>query len=389
MTIGTTTSPTGTTGTETDLLARVALNQLCEPGDAKVADLVAELGATRLHALLLEERELDGLHTDVALRLAAVDPVRVLEQAARTGLRFVVPGDPEWPAQVESLHGAGALHERGGTPIGLWVRGPLRLDQVDSSVAIVGSRDATTYGDELAREIAATAGEQGCVVVSGAAIGIDRSAHRGAVSAGAPTVAVLACGADRVYPEENGPMIEHIARRGAVVSEAPPGGAPFRIRFLSRNRIIAALSRGTVVVEAARRSGSLNTANWASMMHRPVMGVPGPVTSMMSGGVHEWIRRGAMSLVTCGADVLEVVSPAGEQTRAPARGDDRARDKLKPREKQVLDAVPAATPAPSDSIARTAGIGLREVRGVLGRLAEGGFVDQGPTGWRLTALGHR
>ncbi|MEO9324896.1 DNA-processing protein DprA [Nocardioides sp. C4-1] len=373
--------------TEQERLARVALSLLGEPGETKMTALVAELGAVHLHELLLGETDIEGLHTDVAARLAALDPARELEVADRLGVRFVVPGDDEWPSQVESLAGAGALHDRGGVPLGLWVRGPHRLDRLERAVAVVGSRAATTYGDDVASEIAATVASAGHVVVSGGAIGIDRAAHRGAVSADAPTVAVLACGADRVYPQGHKAMLDHIAATGAVVSEAPPGWAPHRIRFLARNRVIAALSHGTVVVEAALRSGALNTASWTGRLQRPLMGVPGPVTSAASSGVHEQIRLGAMSLVTCGADVLELVAPAGERLVEPRRGVDTERDRLSTRRRQVLDAVPAAAAAGTDSIARTAGLGVREVRGALEHLETVGLAEHVDGGWRLTDEG--
>jgi DNA processing protein len=371
---------------EAERLARVALNRLGEPGETKMTGLVAELGPVRLYELLREERDLEGLLTDVAARLTAVDPVRELERADRLGLRFVVPGDDEWPTQLDDLASAGSLHERGGVPVGLWVRGPFRLDALVKAVAVVGSRAATTYGDGIASAIAADVARAEHTVVSGGAFGIDRAAHRGAVSAGAPTVAVLACGADRVYPSAHQAMFEHIARDGAVVAEAAPGCAPHRIRFLARNRLIAALSRGTVVVEAAVRSGALNTANWTSRLNRPLMGVPGPVSSGASAGVHEQIRVGAMSLVTSGADVLEIVSGSGEHLVEPLRAEETARDRLTPRQRQVLDAVPAASGAGSDSIARTAGLGVREVAGSLVALEKTGLVEGGLDGWRLTAL---
>ena len=154
-------------------------------------------------------------------------------------------------------------------------------------------------------------------------------------------------------------------------------------RFLARNRLIAALTRGTVVVEAALRSGALNTATWATRLNRPLMGVPGPVTSAPSAGVHELIRQGAMTLVTTAADVLELVGAAGEHLVERRESPQTRRDALTARGRQVLDAVPVASRAPVDSIARVAGVGLLEVRAVLGRLHAAGLVDVAPTGWRL------
>ncbi|CAN5653107.1 DNA-processing protein DprA [soil metagenome] len=372
---------------EVDRRARVALNLLAEPGDVRVSSLVAELGAVELHRLLTHERDEQGISTDIAARLAAVDADRELEHAARVGLRFVVPGDDEWPARLDDLAEAPGLHERGGVPVGLWVRGPLRLDQLSDSVAVVGSRAATTYGASVAGEIGGVSGLAGVTVVSGGAFGIDVAAHRGALAVDAPTVAVLACGADRVYPAAHRELLDHIAATGAVVSEGPPGCAPQRIRFLARNRIIAALTRGTVVVEAATRSGALNTANWAGRLNRVVMGVPGPVSSVSSVGVHEQIRVGAMTLVTSGAEVLELVGAAGEHLVVAPRGPTTARDRLTSRQRQVLDAVPVTSRAGADSIARVAGLGILEVRASLEKLRSAALVEGSETGWRLAPDG--
>lgn len=368
---------------DTERLARVALNRITEPGDPRLIALVAEVGAVRVHDHLAGERDIGGLLTDTAARMAEVDPRRELDQAARLGIRFVIPGDAEWPRRLDDLLVTQPLHNRGGPPLGLWVRGPLRLDQLERSVSIVGSRSATTYGADTAAEIASVTAGAGHCVVSGAAFGIDQAAHRGALAGGGPTVAVLACGADRVYPAAHRQLLAHLGEHGAIVSEAPPGCAPTRIRFLARNRIIAALSAGTVVVEAALRSGALNTANWAERLLRPVMGVPGPVTSAPSQGVHQLIRSGAASLVTSGQEVLEQVGGAGEHLVEEAQAPVRARDRLSARQQQTLDAVPVVSGAPADSIARAAGIGLVEVRSALGAMARLGLVEQSGAGWRL------
>jgi DNA processing protein len=169
-----------------------------------------------------------------------------------------------------------------------------------------------------------------------------------------------------------------------VIAAGPPGCAPTRGRFLSRNRLIAAITRGTVVVEAAARSGALNTASWATRLNRHLMGVPGPVTSAQSQGVHELIRTGAASLVTSGDDVLEIVSEVGTHLATPPRAPTRRRDKVPPREARVLDAVPLARPAPIDSIATTAGMALLDVQTALRRLDRDGLVELTEHGWRLT-----
>jgi DNA processing protein len=368
--------------------ARAALSRLTEPGDPRLTTLVAEHGATTLYDLLRHDRDAGGVLTDVATRLASTDPDRELEQADRLGIRFVIPADDEWPTQIDALVSAGQLHERGGPPIGLWAKGPLRLDRLAQSVAIVGSRSSTTYGDRVASEIAAVVARQGCPVVSGAAFGIDQAAHRGAVAMDGVSVAVLACGVDRAYPAAHTQLIAHLAATGAVVSEAAPGCAPTRIRFLARNRLIAALSRGTVVVEAAVRSGALNTASWAGRLNRVVLGVPGPVGAAQSQGVNQLIRKGSAVLATTGQEVLEMVGRAGEHLVDDPRAPVRPRDRLTSRHRQVLDAVPVARGAGSDSVARTAGLGLVEVQSALLYLHRNGLVEHDDDGWRLAALAH-
>lgn len=367
-------------------VARVALGRLGEPGDPRLARLVADLGPEQVYAYLHEERDATGLATDVAARLQGLDPEGDLERARRRGFRFVCPGDQEWPDRMQDLERSEALNGRGGAPLGLWLRGAGRLDELSRrSVAVVGSRSATTYGASVAGEIAAHLGGESMTVVSGAAFGIDQAAHRGALAARAPTVAVLACGVDRAYPAAHRELLGYIAETGLVVSESPPGCAPTRLRFLSRNRLIAAVSLGTVVVEAAVRSGALSTANWASVLNRPVMGVPGPVTSASSEGVHELIRNRDATLVTRGEHVLELVSPSGAFTQAPARAPEQPRDRLSVLDRQVLDAVPVASPAGALGVARTAGVGERAANEALRRLQSGGFVEASPRGWRLSA----
>ena len=364
-------------------LARLALSLVREPGDLWLTTSVTDVGAVALRDHLLQARRLKDNLREVADRLAQVDPQRELDRAERLGLRFVVPGDDEWPVQVDDLERADPLDTMGGAPVGLWVRGPVRLDQVARSLAVVGSRSATTYGADVAAEVASAAAREGWAVVSGGAFGIDVAAHRGALGAGGVTVAVLACGADRVYPLAHTEILEHIAGHGALVSESPPGHAPFKARFLSRNRLIAALSRGTVIVEAARRSGALNTATWAARLHRPLMGVPGPVTSASSEGVHRLFRSGQATVVTSGQDVLEVVGDVGEHLVSEPRGADRAHDRLSPRLRQVLEAVPAVRPAPADSISRTAGVRLEDTRAALAELVGHDLVAPAGQGWRL------
>lgn len=296
--------------------ARLALSLVIEPGDARMRDLLLDhtpedvvralRGRTALPGVRLPDvwRERAGnLNDQVAL---------VLARAEQTEMRWICPGDRDWPTQLDDLDHVSPLQASAGAPVGLWVRGGGSLAALcQQSASLVGARECTTYGAECASEVAADIADVGWTVISGAAYGIDACAHRGALSLGKPTVAVLACGADVDYPKSHTALLKRIAEDGLVVSEQAPGVRPHKQRFLSRNRIIAALSAGTVVVEAAQRSGSLNTLNWADQLGRVTMGVPGPVTSKASGGVHACLRDGRAILVTCGAEVIEELSGIG------------------------------------------------------------------------------
>ena len=204
-----------------------------------------------------------------------------------------------------------------------WGAGNLRLACVHS-VSMVGSRAATGYGNHVAIEMAATLAERGVAVISGGAYGIDASSHRGALAAEGETVAVLAGGLQFGYPRGHADLFQTIAGQGVLVSECPPDRGPTRPGFLVRNRIIAALSRGTVVVEAALRSGALNSARHARELCLPVMAVPGPVTSEQSAGCHELIRDYGAMCVTCATDVFEHIGLPGEHA-AGRLGSVRAR----------------------------------------------------------------
>ena len=188
------------------------------------------------------------------------------------------------------------------------------------AVAVVGARACTVYGEHVAGDLAAGLGDRGWTVVSGGAYGIDAAAHRGSLAVDAPTVAVLACGVDVAYPAAHDGLLRSVRAMGVVVSELPPGARPTRRRFLDRNRVIAALGRGTVVVEAALRSGALNTAGHADELSRTVMAVPGPVTSAASAGCHELLRARGAALVTDAADVLDLVGRPGDRRPRPPPG---------------------------------------------------------------------
>lgn len=363
--------------------ARLVLSRIGEPGDPRLTMLVDELGPIEVLAALQSQQERGEVHEALADRLASADPEADLELGARSGIRFVTPEDDEWPTSLDDLDHAPILHERGGTPVGLWVRGPLRLDEaVRGSVAVVGSRSATTYGADIAGEVGASLAGAGRATVSGAAFGIDQAAHRGALAARGTTVAVLACGVDRAYPPSHRNLLDYIADVGLVISEAAPGCSPTRIRFLARNRLIAALSQGTVVVEAAARSGALNTAHWAAGLSRILMGVPGPVTSAQSEGVHRLIRTRDGLLVTSGRDVLEAVGASGEHLFELPSEPPRPRDRLAFEHRVVLEAVPRRSGATLRSIARSAGVAPARASAVLVDLLAAGFVERGRDRWR-------
>jgi DNA processing protein len=273
-------------------------------------------------------------------------------------------------------------------PYALWLRGSGDLAYgCLRSVAIVGSRAATGYGVHVTGELAADLAERGWLIVSGGAYGIDAAAHRGALLAAgtaaletagtAGTIAVLACGVDQPYPAGHGSLFASIADGGLLVSEWPPGSHPTRYRFLVRNRVIAALTKGTVVVEAGERSGALNTARHAAELGRPVMAVPGPVTSAQSAGCHRIIRDWGGSLVTSTKDVLALLTPIGEA----------AREALDPETARVLDAFPARAGAGTSTLARTAGTDINTVLSCLGRLAANGFIERCAQGWRRSRNG--
>jgi DNA processing protein len=240
----------------------------------------------------------------------------------------------------------------------------------------------------VAAELSFAVAEAGFAVVSGGAYGIDAAAHRGALAAkSAPTAAVLACGLDVVYPKAHDRLLAEIAEEGLLLSEVPPGSAPTRVRFLVRNRVIAGLTPGTVVVEAAHRSGSLSTAARADELARVVMAVPGPVTSALSTGCLELIRSGRAALVSSAADVLELLGGSGQHLVAKPAARVDPRDGLSETVRRVLDAVPVRNPVGVARIARSAGVSTLVVQQVLPSLLMAGLVEQVDGAWRLTGLG--
>ncbi|CAL9437443.1 hypothetical protein SUDANB121_02189 [Nocardiopsis dassonvillei] len=373
---------------EDEVRALAALTTVAPPGDPWLGAVLAGHGAARVWAELVAgapppaepedaeavvdrervERRWRRWHTAAA----RVDVDALLAASAAAGVRFVAPGDPEWPGRLEALDAPGGRRSHG-----LWVRGRGDLRNLClRSVAVVGSRAATSYGEHVAAELAYDLAERSVAVVSGGAYGIDGAAHRAAHAAGA-TVVVLACGPDVDYPRGHAGMFTDIARTGVLVSERPVGARPGAKDFLVRNRLIAALTPGTVVVEAGRRSGALNTAAHAVELHRVLMAVPGPVTSAMSVGCHLLLRDRQAACVTCADDVLDQIGPLGGVPPGPVR----LSAELAPESARVLAAVPRSGGGPA-VIARACGRDLESTMRALGLLAAAGLVERCPAGWR-------
>ena len=369
---------------EDERLARAAWSRLAEPGDAAAAALVAEVGA----ALALEAVVTGRGPQRWRARAGDVDPVADLDAVRAAGGRLLVPGDEEWPLPVDDL-GAGVGDARPMTaPFCLWVRGAADLGAaVARGVAVVGTRNATPYGEQTTAEFAAGLCDRGFTVVSGGAFGIDAAAHRAALAVDGTSVAVLACGVDRAYPVGIAALLARLARTGAVVSEAPPGTSPTRWRFLERNRLIAAMGRATVVVEAAWRSGALSTADRAERLLRPVGAVPGPVTSAASSGCHRLLRDRGAVCVTTPDEVAELVAPLGEVAAAVRRTPVRPFDGLEREELRVAECLPRRGAAEVERLARDAGVEPATAHAVLGRLELAGIAVRVGTGFRLGVVG--
>ncbi|MBM7461424.1 DNA-processing protein DprA [Rhodococcus coprophilus] len=343
-----------------------------EHGVVEVAEAVRQGGAGgRLSSRLAARAHLDTAAED-------------LGRLARSGGRLVTPDDEEWPAwHLLGFELLTTTVDADAPPLALWVWGERRIDELtDRSVGIVGTRAASGYGEHVTAQVAGDLAVDGWTVVSGAAFGVDAAAHRAALGVGGTTLAVLACGVDRAYPAAHSALLRSVSEAGLVVSEYPPGTTPARYRFLARNRLIAALSAGTVVVEAGWRSGARNTATWARRLGKPVMAVPGPVTSASSQGCHRMIREGEARLV---GSAHEVVEECG-----PVLGRDDGRDALFRRDLDglsresslVYEAFPATGSCTPSVLAESAGVPVEQVRAALSLLELDGLVVLVDGGWR-------
>jgi DNA processing protein len=366
--------------------ARAALAAAVEPGAVHIARAVSTVGPVDTIEVL--RRGAPGkLDQDrrVQRRLRYVEGARILAQTVEAGARLVCPGDPDWPAsftQLEVELQAG-MHSV-PPPFGIWLRGAGDLPRLaERAVAIVGARAATSYGRSVASELAADLAAEGWTVVSGGAYGIDGAAHRGALAAGRPTVAVLACGVDIAYPRGHTELLSRIMADGLLVTERPPGAAPSRPGFLKRNRLIAGLTGGTVVVEAARRSGAISTAEWAARLQRPVGIVPGPVTSAMSAGCHRLARESNAVLVTNAAEVAELVGVIGTDAAPDEREPNHVLDDLPQDQRDVYEAMPGSGTTTVDELCRATGLTARQCLAALASLAYADLVVRTPHGWAI------
>lgn len=279
-------------------LARLALFSVIEGGDTFWSQEITMHGALSVYKKLQGAGYTSAKSSKVLERLRALDLLVVEKSIESAGAVFITPDSVEWPLQLKDL---------AAIPIGLIVKGDVKV-LAQRSLAIVGTRNPTPYGVRIAGEFAAGFVDREWNVVSGGAYGIDSAAHKGALIAEGITVAVLAAGIDVAYPAGNSRLFAEISESGALISEVLPGRHAIPSRFLTRNRIIAALSQATLVVEAAFRSGSLRTARDAAELMRPVMAIPGPINAPTSEGCHRLIGERVAEIVTSVPDAIELIS---------------------------------------------------------------------------------
>lgn len=306
--------------------------------------------------------------------------------AATCGAWLVTPADPLWPPQLNDLGPA--------RPYGLWCRGDSRhlLDVASApSVALVGSRDPSIYGTEATTHLAAELARRGYTVISGGAMGVDIAAHRAALTqqgSDLPTIAFMAGGLDRLYPAQNSDALNMIVDRGLIMSEVSVGNTPTRWRFLERNRLIAALARHTIVVEARWRSGALNTARHAMEIGRTLWAVPGQINSPNSVGTNRLLRDGLAQTLTEAADILEYDAAAGfelgteHESEWDQAASSSALDELTERQGRVWDDLSPRSYRGVDEIAAALGLSARDVMADLFHLGRCGLAESSGTSWR-------
>lgn len=395
--------PVASVAEAAEVFSRIAWSGICEPGDRVAGLLIGSVGATQALNLLIDAcgayRVAREIHESTSTtidseamselrnlvdeglarwrpRLSSSDAMAHIARAVNVGAGIVAPSDDDWPQSLDDL----GLHR----PTLLWFRGKReRVSEVREAVSIVGARASTGYGEHVTMDLVTGLTERQLTVVSGAAYGIDGMAHRAALAGEGKTLAVLAGGIDRLYPSGHDTLLRRIIEVGVVVTELPCGFAPTKWRFLQRNRLIAALGRATVVVEAGWRSGSLNTAHHALELERPVGAVPGPVTSAASAGCHRLLRETPAVCVTTVEDVITLAGLSGDVTAssslAGAEGsnvDSTHTDLIR-----LGDAMSERRARDVDELARATGMSPSDVRSALGLASLRGDVRETSQGW--------
>ena len=373
--------------------ARAVFSLITEPGDSFAGALSSALSISKLLELEIERadaikmrsclaevgalEEIETMFTDFessltearqrwAGRLKLNEVSHSLDLAIRTNARLIAPEQKDWPLQLNDLGLA--------TPHCLWVRSRTDLAVLNQrQIAIVGSRNATSYGEWVSSEIVADASSRGLSIVSGGAYGIDAISHRAAIANEAPTIAFMAGGIDRLYPSGNASLLERVMADGAVLAEQAPGAMPTKWRFLQRNRLIAALGEATIVVEAGARSGALNTVTHAHALEREVGAVPGSIASQASAGCNRLIAEQMATPICQVGDAADLVLGKQGWFQAEFEG-------LGEFETRALDALTSRAQS-QEQVAASAGLTSKEVSIALGQLSLLGFVEQRDRGW--------
>jgi DNA processing protein len=370
--------------TDPTLRAWAYLSRVVEPPCAELAALVHRVGPVEAAERVRRGKVDDVLARHTEARREIDRAAEDLELLARRGGRLITPDQDEWPRLAFAAFGSGAAVSKpqGRAPLVLWALGPARLDETaERAAAVVGTRAATSYGEQVAADLAAGLAERDVAVVSGGAYGIDGAAHRAALAADGVTVGVLAGGLDIPYPAGHSALLHRIGGDGLLVTEYPPGVRPARYRFLTRNRLVAAFAGAAVVVEAGLRSGAANTAAWARVLGRVVGAVPGPVTSSASTGCHALLRAGA-EVITRAEDIIEVVGRIGELAPDEPRPA-TALDELGDEERRVYEALPGRGAATVDEIAVAAAVEPARILAPLAMLEVAGLAERHDGRWRI------
>ncbi|HHY07096.1 MAG TPA: DNA-protecting protein DprA [Corynebacteriales bacterium] len=360
------------TSFSTEQLAWAYLARVAEGPCAPLQELIQQIGPVDTAEIIASGANLPtALESKVAARRHHNVSQKDLEIAEANGFQLITPAHECWPHETFTVFDYSAIWDRrrrdsaAYPPYALWVKGNVDLLK-RTSVGVVGSRIPSRAGQKLTRITAEELVSYGYVVLSGMAKGVDGIAHTVALELGQPTIAVLACGLDRVYPAAHTKMFHEIAENGLLISEYPPGTRPARHRFLARNRLLAVLACGVVVTSAAWRSGALNTASWARDMGKPVLAWPHSVDDPDAAGCHRLVREGA-TLVSCGEEIKEELAAIG-QLALPLSKDAKETDKLLNRDKKVWEAVSPYFPTSLTEITAESGLPRADVLSILNSL---------------------